>query len=268
MDKLRAQKMYELANRLSQVDSTSLSESQHAEYTAMLEQLHAEAAKLKQGVAEGKEDKIAQLKKDYETAIHWSKNETSPQKREAARQKAEKIKRHLDTQYKQGVAEAGNKPLEKSRFGTGDTRTPRDIKSQMQGASDEFVRSTADKKTGPFHSKVAKMQGKMAKSELRRRDHSVAEGVATSMPMSDAVKLLKQYGADHFKTTTNELHFYKNGQAFSVDLVMNPDTTRSVTLSSLNSATRGLKGQGVTEDIDTEAYDRLKRVFDFSDYKG
>ena len=55
---------------------------------------------------EGKEDKIAQLKKDHETAVHWSKNETSPQKREAARQKAEKIKRHLDTQYKQGVAEA------------------------------------------------------------------------------------------------------------------------------------------------------------------
>jgi hypothetical protein len=56
-------------------------------------------------MAEGKEDKIAQLKKDHDTAVHWSKNETSPQKREAARQKAEKIKRHLDTQYKQGVAE-------------------------------------------------------------------------------------------------------------------------------------------------------------------
>jgi hypothetical protein len=56
---------------------------------------------------EGKDNKIAQLKKDHDTAVHWSKNETSPQKREAARQKAEKIKRHLDTQYKQGVVEAG-----------------------------------------------------------------------------------------------------------------------------------------------------------------
>lgn len=53
-----------------------------------------------EGVAEGKEDKIAQLKKDYDTAVHWSKNEKSPQKREAARQKAERIKRHLETQYK------------------------------------------------------------------------------------------------------------------------------------------------------------------------
>jgi hypothetical protein len=75
----------------------------------------------------------------------------------------------------QGVAEAGNKPLEKSRFGTGDTRTPRDIKSQMSGASDEFVRTTAGQKTGPFHSKVAKMQGKMAKSELRKREQGVEE---------------------------------------------------------------------------------------------
>jgi hypothetical protein len=84
----------------------------------------------------------------------------------------------------QGVAEAGNKPVEKSYFGMGDTRTPRDIKSQMRGASDRFVQSTADKDTGPIHSRVAKMQTKMAKSELRKRsDHDrmatgTNEGVA------------------------------------------------------------------------------------------
>jgi hypothetical protein len=58
-----------------------------------------------QGVAEGKEDKIKQLKADYDTAVHWSKNEKSPQKRAAARQKAEKIKRHLETQYKVSMSE-------------------------------------------------------------------------------------------------------------------------------------------------------------------
>jgi hypothetical protein len=51
----------------------------------------AEKAQKEQGVAEGSEDKIKQLKADHATAVHWSKNETSPQKREAARQKAEKI---------------------------------------------------------------------------------------------------------------------------------------------------------------------------------
>jgi hypothetical protein len=89
---------------------------------------------------------------------------------------AQDVARAVKQEMHQGVAEAGNKPLEKSRFGMGDTRTPRDIKSQMSGASDEFVRSTADKTTGPFHSRVAKMQGKMAKSELRKREQGVAEG--------------------------------------------------------------------------------------------
>jgi hypothetical protein len=73
-----------------------------------VKRVRAELQSREQGVAEGKEDKIAQLKKDYDTAVHWSKNETSPQKREAARQKAEKIKAHLEKQYKQGVAEGDN----------------------------------------------------------------------------------------------------------------------------------------------------------------
>jgi hypothetical protein len=108
---------------------------------------------------------------------------------------------------KQGMAEAGNKPLEKSYFGMGDTRTPRDIKSQMSGASDEFVKSTADKTTGPFHSKVAKMQGKMAKSELRKREQGVAESgngyrVTWSEGGSDkhtSGLLLKHHAVEHAK---------------------------------------------------------------------
>lgn len=75
----------------------------------------------------------------------------------------------------------------------------------------------------------------------------VVEGVADSLPLNDALKVLRQYGAENLKTTTNELHFYKNGKAFSVPLTFNDDATRSVPLSSLNSATRGLKGQGVAE---------------------
>ena len=73
-----------------------------------VKRVRAELERRSQGVAEGKEDNIAQLKKDHDTAVYWSKNEKSPQKREAARQKAEKIKRHLETQYKQGVAEDGS----------------------------------------------------------------------------------------------------------------------------------------------------------------
>jgi len=73
------------------------------------------------------------------------------------------------------------------------------------------------------------------------------EGVAETVSMDQAKKVLRHYGADHFKTTTNELHFYKNGSPLSVDLIFNDDATRSVSLRQLNLATRKLKRQGVTE---------------------
>ena len=76
-----------------------------------MESLQAQLNQLKSNVAEGKEDKIEQLKQDYATAVHWSKNETSPQKREAARRKAETIKAHLEKQYKQGVAEGDHEGM-------------------------------------------------------------------------------------------------------------------------------------------------------------
>ena len=81
----------------------------------------------------------------------------------------------------------------------------------------------------------------------RPKTQGVAEGVAETLPMHDAVKVLRQYGADHFKTTSNELRFYKQGRPFSVGLIWGNEGERSVNLSQLNSATRQLKGQGVAE---------------------
>ncbi len=100
---------------------------------------------------------------------------------------------YADSEDADDVAEAGNKPVDKQfPLGTGDTRTARELKTQMQGASDEFVKHAA-KDVGPFHSRVAKMQGKLAKSELRRRGQGVAEGVPQPGPSSGAPK---QFGSD------------------------------------------------------------------------
>jgi hypothetical protein len=91
-------------------------------------------------------------------------------------------------------------------------------------------------------------------------ERGVAEGVAETVTMDEAKKVLSHYGADNFKTTSNELHFYKNGKPMSVDLIWGNEGERSVSLSQLNSATRRLKGQGVAEGytvtrgIDKERY--------------
>ena len=338
-----------------------------------------------QGVAEGKEDKIAQLKKDHATAVHWSKNETSPQKREAARQKAEKIKSHLEKQYKQGVAEAivssGDATLEllelnlfkdligehslsnydeefaqspewqkvvarwapkaeglynaviilhnagkkiSSQEARAITDTAYDgsdayndpvsaasdlprIYAQQYNAISQFIQNISNSKPNNIHeqgvseeidteelanevyaeferiypnlarradertvhaaimdvlnyggdSDPSALAQDVARAVKQEMQQGVAEGVAETVSMDQAKKVLRHYGADHFKTTTNELHFYKNGRPFSVDLIFNNDATRSVSLSSLNSATRGLKGQGVAEDFSKELRDKL-----------
>jgi hypothetical protein len=71
----------------------------------------------------------------------------------------------------------------------------------------------------------------------------VKEGVADSLPMADAVKVLKQYGAEHFKTGSESLNFYKGGKAYKLELTWNDDTTRRVSLSELNHVVRTLKAQ-------------------------
>ena len=94
---------------------------------------------------------------------------------------------------------------------------------------------------GPFKS------ADEAAAWIKKHKQGVTEGVAETVSMDQAKKVLRRYGADHFKTTSNELHFYKNGRHMSVDLIFNDDATRSVSLSQMNSATRKLKGQGITE---------------------
>jgi hypothetical protein len=95
------------------------------------------------------------------------------------------------------------------------------------------------------------------------KSEGVAEGVAETLPMDDAVKVLRQYGADHFKTGSETLYFYKNGRPFNLDLIWNNDATRSVSLSQLNSATRELKGQGVAEGSEWETrHDEFTTVGD------
>jgi hypothetical protein len=130
---------------------------------------------------------------------------------------------------KKGVAEAEKNPhtsaLGKALY--------RDLSKEKKASPAQVEKNKAQWAKNP-HNPANKQQG-------------VAEGVAETLSMDEAKKVLRQYGADNFKTTSNELHFYKNGRPFSVDLIFNSDATRSVNLSQLNSATRRLKGQGVTE---------------------
>jgi len=112
-----------------------------------------------EGMAEGKDEKIAQLKKDHETAVYWSKNDTNPHKREAARQKAEKIKRHLETQYKQGVAE-----------GLSDTQ--KKIEDTINKLEDRLKHAKSDEQWDNIKDRIERLQ-----AGLNRSKQGVAEGM-------------------------------------------------------------------------------------------
>jgi hypothetical protein len=161
----------------------------------------------KESVAEGYEpgDKITWYHSNHHpeiegTVVGWKDGhlivksiDPQPRNTEKTVAKYRVPKNNILSHDKQGVAEAGNKPVEKSYFGMGDTRTPRDIKSQMRGASDRFVQSTADTATGPIHSKIAKMQTKMAKSELRKRSDHDRMATGTNEGVAEA-----EYNPDTF----------------------------------------------------------------------
>lgn len=93
---------------------------------------------------------------------------------------------------------------------------------------------------------VIKLRGGVPAGKIA--EQGVAEGVAETLPLDDAIKVLKHYGANSFIKSIDNLKFYKNDRPLSIDLIQNDDGTRSVSLSQLNSATRQLKGQGTSED--------------------
>ena len=87
----------------------------------------------------------------------------------------------------------------------------------------------------------------------------MAEGVAETVPMQYAQKVLNHYGADYFKTTHDTLYFSKYRKQFSIGRIRDDDSASagSVNLSDLNDIVRKLRdmrvplspfGEGVGED--------------------
>jgi len=125
-----------------------------------------------------------------------------------------------------------------------------------------------------FVAKNAKMGGagqhkdkkKAAKQgDVKHKNKEMAEGVAETVPMRTAQKVLNHYGADYFGTTFNKLYFYKNRKQFSIGLIRNDDLADagSVNLSDLNTMVRKLRDmrnpmpykEGVAEGIGGLGYD-------------
>jgi hypothetical protein len=166
-------------------------------------------------VEEGREDKIKQLKADHATAVHWSKNETSPQKREAARQKAEKIKRHLDTQYKQGVAEANLSELNKDTVYSYAKKADKDQDKQSTITGKAYL-DNDPKTANKAHHKFSMRAAGLDRAEKRLNKEGVAEGITYEPSMSSRPSVTSAghtiVGNSFHSNGTKHANIMKHGQ--------------------------------------------------------
>ena len=174
------------------------------------------------GVEEGKEDKIKQLKQDYATAVHWSKNEKSPQKREAARQKAEKIKAHLEKQYKQGVAEGDY--ADGSSIKTPDTT---EWKQQYQQAVMAVKNAKTQQEYEATSDRASRIKDLLASKGIKVGPvlgQGVAEGISNRSVISAIVKAITEkrpdllkYGSDRVSDAINSVAGMVGNNAQSIE---------------------------------------------------
>ena len=118
---------------------------------------------------------------------------------------------------------------------------------------------------------VATAPSKAGKMIKRQDNILAAEGVAETVPMWDAQKVLNHYGADYFKTTYDTLYFYKFRKQFSLNLIRSDDPADagSVNLSDLNAMVRKLRDmrkslpykEGVAEgELDEACWKDYKQI--------
>ncbi len=174
MDKVQAQKMFELATRLSNVNVNELNEAQRTEYSAMVARLQEEVAKLKES------------------------------------------------------------NLERKDLGGGRTQYIRKSSSYSD-----------DGGSGVASYPVITPKRGIDDDNEREYDFRDDEDIEESAPKGweGTVKAMKKH-KDEIDNPYALAHYMKN------------------------KGYKSHKKESVEEEISTEAYDRLKRVFDFSDYKG
>lgn len=152
--------------------------------------------------------------------------------------------RELEKQIKdkKGVAEGwmdDASPGAKDSIKQDKIRSLKNLISSYEEKAIAANRAGDDAKTKQYQQRV--QQYKQELGSLVKE--GVSEGVATTLPLNDALKLLRQYGAEAIKTGAESLNFYKGGKPYKLNLNWNDDTTRSVSLGELNHVVRALKAQ-------------------------
>lgn len=253
MDKTKIQKMYELADRLSKVDTSKLNEQQLAEHSSMIEGLKQAAAKIKESNLERKD--LGNGRTQY---IRKSSSYTDDGGSGIASHSVSVPSRGLDDENEReynfrdddedDIEEANDGPhYNVAKLGSAIGQDPRLLRMAIQ-------RGMAGKPTRQDLMVLADSFLKL----LQNSDDRQIQGIANLIKAGNPREVSQESTAAIAERNAfvDAMRQVKKGEKFTIGG------------KEFTKTTSHGKDEEVKEAVNTEAYDRLKKVFDFSDYKG
>jgi hypothetical protein len=253
MDKNKIRKMYELADRLSKVDTSKLNEQELAEHSAMIEGLRQKAAEIRESNLERKDlggGRTQYIRKsssydDGDGSGVPGYSVSMPKKGVDDENEKEFDFRDDDDEVKEAGDNAPHFNI--AKLGGAIGADPRLLRMAI-------ARGMAGKPTRQDLMVLADSFLKLLQNSDDRQIQAIANlikaGNPREVPQESTAAIAER------NAFVDAMRQAKKGEKFTVGGKEYTKTT-----------SHGEDGE-VKESINTEAYDRLKRVFDFSDYKG
>jgi chromosome segregation ATPase len=189
---------------------------------------------------------------------------TPEQERERTQQMlAQRAKERQEQEHQAAQADAANLPELKAKYEEMKKLYQSLGGSNWQYADREQNLTDAERKARSMEPELQRLAAQISRAE---KSQGVAEGVEdnpvvnaiTRRIMMQRVDLLSKYGPEKVGAAIDEV----------ADFVGDVDEIGSSDVSGWVKHVERMLGNMSTESIQTEAYDRLKKVFDFSDFKG
>ncbi len=252
MDKTKIQKMYELADRLSKVDTSKLNEQELADHSAMVAGLQEAAAKIKESNLERKDlggGRTQYIRKSSSytddggsgipshSVIAPSRGLDDENEREFNFRDADEDDLDEDGQPHYNVAKLG------STIGV-DPRTLR--MAVARGLAGKPTRQDLTVLATSFLNILQNSNDQ----EIQKIANLIKSGNANEVPKESTAAIAER------NAFVDAMRQVKKGEKFTIGG------------KEFTKTTSHGEDEEVKEALGTEAYNRLKRVFDFSDYKG
>jgi hypothetical protein len=245
MNKQRARQLYELADRLSKLDVNTLSEEQRQQRNSMIAKLQEEVRTIKEFAPDdgsgGEEDTL------HKYARMWYNGN------DATQQQVEQILDRMGWEIGEIESEEGGAFVVQAGDENGDSYIGFAVNDLTEGIAD-------NKDSGEYDN-----EGGMAKDDLSTIEDAAAELrsiLTTDENLPEWVQAKITKAMDYIDTARD---YMKSKKSPVTETKVKP--TEFVNKNPKLTAVNIKKTDAVSEQINTEAYERLQKVFAFKNYE-